>query len=589
MKKRRLVKMKTGLLLFSIVLSLGRSLAGPVTNLVYDESNKVVTTAGVVFSNLNASILPPGVSNGTSLVDLALEFVTPDMFGAVADNKTDNTAALQRWLDYLSAHNQRTRGWIPNHGIYAYGSPIFATAGSITIEGAGEVGDLGQKGRSGSMLRYTGATGYAMVIGHTNDSTGSFYLRNFRLGTIYRRNPAPDGLLLQNTTVGELYNIHINGGFNNGLTIIDSTLIKFRRLTIQACTNAIVLRSNHRNKEFPNPSALTFTDLNLYTCRGSGFLIQSTAYAVSIHDSWIESVPYAFHILPLATEDLVSVHGWYIKDTQVSTHAYDGDSRLLLIDFSGPSSFFVDNFVFRDGWSFTEDSKYAVEIHVATNKHDVRAIRNIAFDNWNGWGAQNAMVTNDWPFTKLQFTGSTETSSGYGGKGVKVPLRVGPGYRNVSLAKYDYTDAWDSGPWRLPTNNAATPTNGLWMYDAASQRPRWHDGTTYRQVASTSDIRPVYTSTALDGTTIDCRAADAFLRKASASESYTFTNKPKGAIYQTIHVRIFNSSGGAITPAFAGAKFPKPLSAITQGKYGEYTFWLWGQDGEVHGTEHGTF
>lgn len=92
----------------------------------------------------------------------------------------------------------------------------------------------------------------------------------------------------------------------------------------------------------------------------------------------------------------------------------------------------------------------------------------------------------------------------------------------------------------------------------------------------------------LGATTIDCSAGDVFIKSVGTGETYTFSNTPASGKMQWVTVRLFNSSGGTITPAFTGATFTASLSTIAASKYGEYTFAVYG-DGVIHGVEQRSF
>lgn len=84
-------------------------------------------------------------------------------------------------------------------------------------------------------------------------------------------------------------------------------------------------------------------------------------------------------------------------------------------------------------------------------------------------------------------------------------------------------------------------------------------------------------------TTIDCSAGAGFTKSTSSGETYTFSNTPAAGATQRIWVRITNSSGGGITPAFTGASFPASLTEIGAGDTAVYEFWLF--NGQIVGRE----
>lgn len=461
----------------------------------YNQLSRAATPSGLQFTNLNTKV--PGVSNVVTFENVAIEFVTPDMFGAVAatDGSTtpDNSVAMQRWLNYLGAHTNRSQGWIPSSGIYNFASPLFMTNSGVTIAGAGETGDLGSGTWSGSHLRYTGTTGYGLVIGHTNATANRVYLKNFRMSGVYGQTPHPNGILLQNCSVSEMENVQINGALIDALTIIDSTLFTFKRLNILACTNAVVIRSTHVGVEFPESGALTFSDGDFYQI-GTGWLVKSSVNSVSLNNCYVESSTNVIRIQPDTTEVSLSVYDWHVQKGQYPTStSWYSNSRLMLVDFTGTNSYSLSKITFEDGWSWNDGADYAVQINVGTNVPAFRYIRNIEFRNWTGSGSQIAFLTNDFSFAQINFSGATSATDGYVGGGSAVPLRVGTGYYQTSVQELGSLDARDSGPWNLPENLPATLRAGQYMYSTSSARPQWRNLSAWKPVASTDDLTGMVT------------------------------------------------------------------------------------------------
>jgi hypothetical protein len=320
-------------------------------------------------------------------------------------------------------------------------------------------------------------------------------LNRFRLSGVYGQNPHADGLLIQNCSVSEVNDVQINGAFTNGLTINNSTLIKFDHLLVSACTNAIRIMSTHTGSEFAASAGLTFNMLDIYQC-SVGFLVESTCSDVHIQNSFIERTTNAFKIAPASTESSISVYDWNISETQIPTGtAWASESRLLNIDLTGTNSFSITKFAFRNGWSWNEGTSYAVTINTGTNSRPFQTLRNIIFENWTGSGAQTAFLTNDFAFAQIDFLGVTTAMNGFIDGGSAVPLKVGAGYSQSWIQQLGSVDAGNSGPWLLPTNSAATVAAGQFGFDASANRPRYYNGSAQKTVASMDDVNTAVTGT----------------------------------------------------------------------------------------------
>lgn len=91
-------------------------------------------------------------------------FPTPDDFGAVGDNVTDDTTAIGLWLDYLIAND--LEGFLPDK-VYLCDYISKAVANGIRIRGSGTIKATGSN-RLG-MIRFTQARGKVQIDGLTFD------------------------------------------------------------------------------------------------------------------------------------------------------------------------------------------------------------------------------------------------------------------------------------------------------------------------------------------------------------------------------------------------------------------------------------
>lgn len=84
-------------------------------------------------------------------------------------------------------------------------------------------------------------------------------------------------------------------------------------------------------------------------------------------------------------------------------------------------------------------------------------------------------------------------------------------------------------------------------------------------------------------------AGDMWIKETSSGETYTFSGTPTNEYAQVVTVRIKNTGGASITPAFTGATFtPDNTLSISNGYFGEFTFLVWG-DTNIHGVAQRNF
>lgn len=457
---------------------------------------------GGIFTYVNSSSLPtnsgtvfPVTGGSGRWIRMFSGPLNLGWFGAVPDGSTDNYTAMQEWLNLASGHTNGYYAFIPSAGVFNFGQTLTVTnAGGITIKGEGEIGALTTDASlfSGSHIRYTGtnAGGYGMVFGPTNATINGVYLQNFRFAGVYANTIKPNGILIQNCSGSEFNNLQINGGFDNGLSIIQSTLLKAKRLNIQACTNAIaLLPGSHLGSEFAETGALDFDDLNVYLITKDAFHVQGSANNIRLKNAWIEWCQNAIHFDP-SGPDLFSCYDWYIDKSgfSVGDIATWPNSRIFKADLNA-TNFFVNNLFFTDTRSYTGGTDYSFEVHVGVSP-PLRFFRNLMIRDWTTTGANQGLLTNDYANAQFVFRGiisCTDTNS------ADVPLFKSTfgdttGRREVDLMKYGYKDFSDSGPWLLPTNAAPIAADDQFYFNPIQHRPSWRKAGTFELVASLSDI-----------------------------------------------------------------------------------------------------
>lgn len=142
-------------------------------NAVYVQKSGVATTTGVM--------VRVGFNEGLK--------ITPQLFGAKADwngvSGTDNSTALQAWIDFAEFHTSPIQLTLPV-GSYYYTTGLTIVSDCITIigEGSPSVGRGSESSSTtrGATLRYSG-TGTGLLIGNNPDVDGT-WLRKARIENV---------------------------------------------------------------------------------------------------------------------------------------------------------------------------------------------------------------------------------------------------------------------------------------------------------------------------------------------------------------------------------------------------------------------
>jgi len=170
-------------------------------------------------------------------------------------------------------------------------------------------------------------------------------------------------------------------------------------------------------------------------------------------------------------------------------------------------------------------------------------------------------------------------------------------YDNYGKVLYAYSSGWQviSGGGGNTSFDNPTATVGLTATNGASTSAMRADAAP----ALSQAIVPTWTAThtfnranvfaynVLNSTGINCQTG-IHVKNITGAETYRFENTPSAGTMSFITVRFYNSGTGSYTPAFTGASFVTPLGSISSGRYGEYTFAVYG-DGVIHGVEQRSF
>ena len=190
---------------------------------------KFTTAIQTTTGSVDASIVTydPPFTGGviTNVEDKLAQYISVKDFGAVGDGVTDDTTAVQAFLDAC----KDGRGYMPS-GIYKITAPVTLDPEfSYVIEGAAWTND----GLAGTVI-YNAGTGNAVVIDNTPYTPPNFDSEIKLMHLVIRGNINSENGLYVNQTPVYMENIWLTGHGENGMSLVRPYGSSFRQVT---CAN----------------------------------------------------------------------------------------------------------------------------------------------------------------------------------------------------------------------------------------------------------------------------------------------------------------------------------------------------------------
>lgn len=210
-------------------------------------------------------------------IDYLLNYITPEMFGAVGDGITDDTVAIQKAIDYIT--NEEINGKLLfQNSIYLVTDTINITKGGFVIQGNGKHGRT-DNGCKGTHIRYKGNPNKAVFSTRGyEDFTYGLQIRDIRFAT--DGNGGLTALDLYKCSEIVLYNVTVNGGFDHAIVMEDVGIG-----TIEDCN----LSDNENGFYLKQVNTLWFSHINCWINSNSAFVFKDECKQITIRDSWIEN------------------------------------------------------------------------------------------------------------------------------------------------------------------------------------------------------------------------------------------------------------------------------------------------------------
>lgn len=441
---------------FSIFLLVALALLLAGAEAKYSPGLEIASGEGITFSGTTPTTTVDKLYADSGFLNfngsaVATEAINIESYGAIGDNSTDNSVAIQAAMEVCMENHIPL--YIPG-GVFVIDSPVYINEiGGMQIFGNGMA--LGtQSGKS--VLRYTG-DGAAIRINRTPDA----YVYSVSISDIALWGDGTnDGIYIDHLSESKFKNLALYR-FNTAIDCDEVDITTFTNFQFSECTNGFW------NDEI---RAVTFTNFNVWdTVVGFRF---NDVHSTNIILSHFEKVNNS--ILIQNTESTSDVKSLVIdKNHFLCGDDMNIDSRVVRISaVNATNAFAIDNMVLRSNYISLYDSGYAVEVDVSgtsgfcygytvldSNKIEYIGTAFVATDNTNfRWTAMNNRMYLDKPI----LVGDYDTQLG--------------GFTQT------YQDFKVYGPLRL--DNQSSDQEGDMWYDSSTKKMKFYDGTAARTITS---------------------------------------------------------------------------------------------------------
>ena len=256
------------------------------------------------------------LSVGTGAVETTVqnklrEFISVKDFGAVGDGVTDDTAAIQATIDYVSTYDTSSVVTLPV-GTYRITSNLVIRNNYVCIEGTGIVGAQGTTDVLGSSLLWDSTSGGDILRIGKDDGVSWIYgvgISNLSIRCTSAASAVPaNGLHLKNISECFFDNCFISGysgtnGINAAIWVQGGTIASFLGITTANCVYGVLLDtlpSSNVN------TSLWFSGMNMWNMSVAAVLNRGNIDSVSFRDVWAEFTPVFFSGQQLTGKSIVS-------------------------------------------------------------------------------------------------------------------------------------------------------------------------------------------------------------------------------------------------------------------------------------------
>ena len=358
-------------------------------------------------------------------------YVTPQMFGAAGDGKTDDTQAIQEAIDAC----RRVEG-----STVVIPAGIYKTSAPLTIYSHTRLLGYGKRGKSnegfsGTHIEYVGDP--ALNIIQTDERSESLY--GVEIKDIRVSGNAARGISISKSSECRLENVSVNGGCEIGV-YFDATISNLDNLYLCSNSVGLFLQDCH---------GVNVSHLNAWENPTAGIRISGNCANVHISDCWIENSQIGIQFI-----GALVCYNCSIDNTSFTAGSSYANARFVSADYAGSSeTALLQEFVLRSCVAKINNPTYGVYIDTP-NYNTIATIEDCSFFT------SNAFTCAIYSCNKYnRFILKNNACQDYGSN--NFPVFGGSGNKIQVDVKYAYTEIEPGKPLRL-----LPLTGSLENYDA---------------------------------------------------------------------------------------------------------------------------
>lgn len=398
-------------------------------------------------------------------------------FGAAGNDSADDTAAIQSAIDYVAV----------NKGVLVFPPGIYKTTGTLLIKDGIYIAGLFERGEyetgkyAGSMIKYYGS-GTAVRAHHPNGMMFGFKMQYLRIGNGNNLKGSTIGIDLDSASEFTIRDCHINGDFNIGIRLNNTSISKIENCDLSANNIGILL---DKTMSSDSNVALWITNCNFW--ENSVAQIKMTeGTSISIYNNWFEHSPAGLLITNDNTLRSCGLEQIYFGKNHVSNGSESpyADARAIKILATGAATdMFITNCIVEYNILYCHRSRYIIEIDYETQGSSGGSFGRLLSARNIFYGAQVSSIYGNSGKCTVEVD-SFVSQNGYA-SGTDVPAFSGKlkivGKNSFSYDRTDLFGALGLGNIKSPS---AEPKEGDIYFDSGNGEKilRLYDGKTFQRI-----------------------------------------------------------------------------------------------------------
>lgn len=271
--------------------------------------------------------------------------VTPQMFGAIADGKADDTRAIQAAINVCKRVTGATV--VIPAGIYKITEPLVIYSHTRLL-GYGKRGKS-TEGYSGTHIQYEGDPALNIIQTESgNDLKYGIEIKDIRVS-----GEAVHGISLAKASECYLENVCVNGGCEVGV-YMDGSISHLNNLYVCANQVGVHLHGTH---------AVSVSNLNAWQNTQCGILVSGSTSTVSIRDSWVENSPIGIEFSGTRDGESVLVNTVVVDALAYTASSDFPNARMVKMVASDESGYRVQQIAINNSTAKINTTDYAIEVY----------------------------------------------------------------------------------------------------------------------------------------------------------------------------------------------------------------------------------